>query len=54
MYNETFPLIINSAQLAGGRNSFEQKVIVPGAGHYRFIVPAMLTNEFPRIYHVMH
>ena len=45
----------NTANLpTSGRNSFEQKVIVPGAGHYRFIVPALLTNEFPRIYHVMH
>ena len=24
------------------------------ARHYRFIVPTRLTNEFPRIYHVMH
>ena len=64
MYNETFPLIIApiftdvalwlTSQLAEGRNSVEQKVIVPGAGDYRFIIPARLTNEYPRIYHVMH
>ena len=38
--------------LAEGRNSVEQKAIVPG--HYCYIVPAWLTNEMPRIYHVMH
>ena len=43
-----------TSQLAEGRNSVKQKVIVPGAGHYRFIVPARLTNEYPRINHVMH
>ena len=43
-----------TSQLAGGRNSLKQKVIVPGAEHYRFIVPARLTNGFLRINHVMH
>ena len=53
MNKVTFPLKIApiyrrrivTSQLAKGRNSFEQKVIVPGAGHYRFIVPAVLTND---------
>ena len=63
MYNETFPLIIApiyrrriviDVTTRRGRNSVEQKVIVPGAGDYRFIIPARLANESPRIYHVMH
>ena len=40
--------------VAEGRNSVKQNVIVPGAGHYRFIIPARLTNKFSRIYHAMH
>ena len=51
MYNGTFLLkiapIFNVVALAEGRNSVEQKV--PNAGHYRFIVPVWLTNEFPTI-----
>ena len=34
--------------------SVDKKVIVPGAGHYRYIVPSRLTNDFPRIYDVLH
>ena len=33
------------SQLAEGRNSFEQKVIVLGAGLYRFIVPAVISKD---------
>ena len=43
-----------TSQLAEGHNSVKQKVIVPGTGHYRFLVLTLLTNGFSIIYHVMH
>ena len=42
-----------TSQLAKGRNSDKQKVKVPDARLYRFIVPARLTNRFSRNNHMM-
>ena len=52
----TVPTLCLTSQLAEGRNSVKQKMIVPGDGdgHYLFIVPTPLTNGFSRIYHVIH
>ena len=46
--------IVVDVILTAGRSSVDQKAIVLGVGNYYSIFPAWLTNEFPRIHHMMH